>query len=1211
MAQDKQVTDGASKANGLLAGLPPWAPWAIAIVAVLVVVAGFVWWYRKKRKQPAAAPAPATATTIGESTLADAWSAFLDKAPREASDYPVFVVLGDLDAGKSHLIDSRVAWKGQDARGRRSAFGLGEISFYLGPDVIVQEISTTVLHDYSEATTAALTALWKSLDGRAPKVVCVLDAPALALALPADVNELAQAMRGKINVLSSIHGNAAINVRVCLTKVDRLDQLDGAGAVDAVESSGFSALAAAVDAAGFDVHLPLIADRYGPGITGCLTPLDPYVSRALTSTSSSSFARVIRFFARMEPVLGKLSPFLEVLRGREAVSKTPTLGDLSLSAKAPSDHIGDPFAIDPQAASTNARDAELRTQRNCLVALGLAASLTGGFSGYHVYTIHKARVAVDAFVKSTRWTADSAAGDDRTRAERRAGQGLEEVSISAVPWPPLWVSFTDERRQLREDFTEALRTTYVLPALEGRPDRDQLVYALGLLYAARHNDLGALVRDHATHWAARLEIPDRVPEDYIVNSHQAWSGEIPTPTVATDGNDATTKEWGVYLGELETLFTSEEITPTQLETVQHRAISLGKQLEDARFYKIISATLEILSRDNRQEIKHLVASLPEQSQTPAWVTDNHDTLVSLLSLVRGSALSPVKVDGVISLQQLLDHVAPSRGPVAPAASATPSASAAGSAAAAGPAAPEDCRLTLEGKDYRLCPTSWASVLRRSGMGLLVEAFIATKRGKDGYAFFASDPPSYVAVGAAGTPGRGPTTVIRGVYSRDAVEGDVKPVLLGFEKQLEDAPLATKRKDALRSHVQSESARYALGYSNELRAYYGGYVYKPASAAALEYDLAELASPSSWLATFLNTVASQTNLDLKGTAPYLNGLTTKLEPFKPVAEIAGKLDKYTGVVSKMLPPPLPPSDKPPVLADLLSPEGKVALDILRNEKDNALAAVTPPLDSAGLTPDLRGPFLGPVTAAYNFGRDNLKQVIEQRWKQEILGPCAPVLARYPFNRAAEQEASISDLEACFTPIKGRFWDGFNRLIAPICDLREGSWYARPAPSGLDSPPLPAGLLKTVNGLAQMSARLWDKDGKPQPLSIGAQAQPLPPPQPGDAAVTLSQLHTGETSVFGFNQTPAPQTLDLLWWSQGTSSIDIQLLARDSGKKQYQTLPAPDSAWSFYRLLDRAASISKQLEVTWNVPIDDAGRTLKIRFVLTSDPWAPFRPPQAAP
>lgn len=41
------------------------------------------------------------------------------------------------------------------------------------------------------------------------------------------------------------------------------------------------------------------------------------------------------------------------------------------------------------------------------------------------------------------------------------------------------------------------------------------------------------------------------------------------------------------------------------------------------------------------------------------------------------------------------------------------------------------------------------------------------------------------------------------------------------------------------------------------------------------------------------------------------------------------------------------------------------------------------------------------------------------------------------------------------------------------------------------------------------------------------------------------------------------------------------------------------------------MSKQLEVTWKVAVDDAGRTSDIRFRLGSDPWAPFQPPPASP
>jgi hypothetical protein len=151
-----------------------------------------------------------------------------------------------------------------------------------------------------------------------------------------------------------------------------------------------------------------------------------------------------------------------------------------------------------------------------------------------------------------------------------------------------------------------------------------------------------------------------------------------------------------------------------------------------------------------------------------------------------------------------------------------------------------------------------------------------------------------------------------------------------------------------------------------------------------------------------------------------------------------------------------------------------------------------------------------------------------------------------------------------------------------------------------------MLDRTNALLGTQAALWDKGGKPQALSLGIRALPFPAPKSGDPAIILAQLQTGEISVFGFNQTPAFQSLPLAWSKQGTSSINVQVSSQSgsTASSQTQSTPPATSAWSFYRLLQQADP-PQQLVWKWHLPLSSTGtQTSPVSFAMTSDPWAPF-------
>ncbi|MGK3983859.1 hypothetical protein WME99_12525 [Sorangium sp. So ce136] len=1214
-------TEVAGKTESLLGGVPGWAWMALAVIVVVGGAALAVWLVRRRKR--AALPAPAKAPSLAKDSLLDLWNDFLDKQPRAARGYPVFVVLGDAAVGKTDLIDARIDLKKQAAQFRKSAEQSDLMQLYPGGGLLIQEILAPLLRDTSEDARAALAALWSAIRWQAPTVVTVLDASRLLECPPAELRELGQLTRGKIDILSGLRGKP-VTVRLCLTRLDGIE--------------GYKELVAVLrDRGGLNQPLPLGGDTSSAGLQRCLAPLEACLPGAVALLSSEGFDRLVGFLARARALLEALSTFMAGLGEDRGVA----IDGLYLSALDPEEHLGDPFVVDPRTAAAlaaDARQAEWRLRTICLAILVFSATAMAGFYGYHDHRLGKASGAVDRFARAAAQGPRATAGDDLDEAERAAGEQLAELFRSEGIWPLLRYSFTDDKQQLRKRFVDAVRTAYLLPLLDGRLDRDRLVYAVGLAYAARDNDLGALVRRVGGEtFAERIGVPGPVPEDYVENSERAWSKvaqAVPSTPVDPRSPSTDLDVWFDYLADLNGAYARDELTLSQLKDLQQRAVPLADVLDVSTWYPTVRSILDLPSRRRRLDLDAMFGPLAAAPTAPPWVNDNHDTLAGLLAMVQNARLRPTRVDG-ISLQELLTLLAPQAAPAAPAAasataaaaSSAPAAPAAASAAAAAssaappasgsaPAAsapaPADrtYRLTINEQTFTFSAGGWSSLIGHSQMALLVDAFIADVARRGRWPFFSAQA-GYADVGRAAVPGRGASGAIEGVYTKEAFNADVKPSLEAVDAALGAAPLSSAKKESFRVYLRDQTRSYAGRLERELRGYYRSFQLTVRSPAVLQIAIGDMSLPSSWFTSFLATFADNASLDTesKTAGAYLAPFSDDLAAFRPIVDVMTpqkgqypKLDAYTKVLA-------PLADTAPAasaagasgagLADNLSPLGKAALGMLLADKDSVLVQVQAWLDASGVAGEDAAPFLSPVHAAYRFGLAEINQAVARAWQHDVLGPARPVLSRFPFDRSAGQDAAVADVEALFLPGKGQFWEAFDRLIAPVCVQRDDGWAARSSPLG--SPALPEGMLGQVNALEAMARALWSKEGKRQPLALSVRPRPLPVGTFDGKSVTMAYLRTGEASSFAFNQMASVQPLSIAWWDQRSSWIGIQLTSPD-GKTRDQSTATYDSTWSFYRLLQRASSF-KDGVATWPVPLDDAGRaTTPVSFELSPDPWA---------
>jgi type VI protein secretion system component VasK len=290
-----------------------------------------------------------------------------------------------------------------------------------------------------------------------------------------------------------------------------------------------------------------------------------------------------------------------------------------------------------------------------------------------------------------------------------------------------------------------------------------------------------------------------------------------------------------------------------------------------------------------------------------------------------------------------------------------------------------------------------------------------------------------------------------------------------------------------------------------------------------------------------------------------------------------------------------------LSAALGPLGRSALALVGGQPGTPREQAEQFLDKAGVIGSLRRPFLDPFDSVYRMGVHEIEHTLAKHWQNETLPLLSPLFSRFPFNQAAEREVAPEELEV-LNQSSGAFFHDVRGFYAPALSEQSGTYRVRTGALGPLS--LPKDMLPTINQMVRLSSALFDSTGKKRPLRFtvrsvpGSRASDFRAVQPA-----MDFLQVGKTSIYSFNQRTSADALQIEWWNQGAAVVGIESTSARSGRKHTETLEVADSAWSFYRLLQKSTLDSDGIS-TWHIASDDANQAQSIRFALEPDPWALF-------
>lgn len=1161
------------------------------------------------RRQMLQATAPNAAAPLEPNTLIKIWRAFLAALPSDARDtvknYPTVTVFGPPGVGKSQLIRSKLDWQGQASQFLPSHTDNPLLQIYLGAKLVAHEFGATLLGNASPVTRAALQKLWTPIyKRRQATAVLVFKVSALEKTPPEQMAEMAQLIRGKLTLLAQISGHP-VETRICLTHMDRMRGY--------LEFARFCIRHRLPQEIQIQPALEAGSMREGTADYQRFLPL------ALTSLPSTEFCQVVQFLRAVPPQLAFLDALLQPLSRGGLAGQPPRLDRLYFFSSKDSERGSDPLAVRRENPNRWENSPILNAMWNARWALaGCAAILIAFFSFLtvvavrHGRSVHHAQEAVHKFESAVKRAHDKAGVSSESvavrAAEKVARKEVTDVLATDKRWLICHLMYGREKEQLPESLLGAIRQGYLLPMLEkfgAQRDIDRTLYTLGIIYSSRDNPLGGLINAQQQDVTTLLELPDGIIRDYIELTETPWTG---SPAVAWSRllsqhqtSPATSiQPWLTYFSALEIAVREKVVTPEQIRRLQQASAPLLHVTDAVRRDRMLGQIYHLLLEESPiLEVLKPLADTHLTLSPPPWLRDQLTPLSGILHLIHDSDPDSAR-DDQLSLRQvvrLLDDLDGRR-----------------------KATDITYDFELQGRPFSFSARSWLDLILRSRhraiMGSLGNDDTPAKPSRRRHRHRSRghrrerEPTVKVASDADAGPAPPPDS-----YSRAQFEKDIKPLLQRLAKGLQENPdLAPEDRGTLNRYVADEVRRYAKRYCDSLLALHRSYVFPGGGVAATHQALISMVQPTGSLVQHLKTVADNANIaDLKG--PYLQPLATCLTTFTPLVNLmaSGKeggypnLKPYVEIVGGIIkeldtgkPAGQKEDGKAAMLSDLVSPVGRTALAVLDENPASHERKTEQFLASIGLGGAMGQPLLAPMRHVTRLGIAEVEQAVAQQFQSTLLPLVSPLISHFPFERTADKEVQPAELEI-LKPTEGAFWLTFRAIFGPVVLEKNGDWSARKWQRG--SLNLPTELLPMANHMTRLSRQLFTREGARQPLQISV--KPLPfSATAGGVPLTMIFLRSGKAQVFGVNAIPSSRPLAISWWQSDVASVGAEFSIATSGRKQSQSIEVSDSAWSFFRLLDKATAQTDGRVMTWNLPSDGGQPPIDVRFELGSDPWQIF-------
>jgi type VI secretion system protein ImpL len=1247
----KSVSGDVTTLGKLWQMVSPYAVWvlvigALAFLVYAVVKWGVPWWRQRRSASPAAGGPP----PMSSARLLRVRQAFLSGLPwanrAAVVDLPNVVVLGPAGSGKTQLIGLDVDWQRQARQFLPSYTVDSLLQMYLGPDCVVQEVSAPLLEDESPGARGALRRMWQKSFSHRQKglAVLALDVRWLADTPPDEQRRMAQLLRGKLNLMSEAC-RGPVETRLCLTHMDGLE--------------GFEDFARLLKKHGVPLSFGIPKQGEEGKLASLLQGQEQYLALGLTSLPVDDFERLEHFYSQGDRSFSALGRFVSALLEGDTLSYKPKLTRLYFSSLTPEARASDTLSVVAEESSTESlRQLYLRThlRRAALIAAVGCLPVIAAYA--HFYSLlGDAQEQLQRFedtVAELKEQGLESRGEVVEQQVNAAADALLQLKRAERWWPPLSTSFPDEMLDLRQRLARGIRESHLRPALERCQKRphdcrpEQVIYLLATLHASNSDGLGTFVstsvqpqhsrrlRDNLTGetaaatasstlektrtWISALELREPLVATYVLASDTPWERTPPCRrgAVQVSNNNADEdwscwpyverltfesqlKPWGDHLLFLRKTLEAGYKGLPELDARREERERLQAQLADLDVYASLPSVLNLIDASAVQVNTRHFQGVETTVEVLEWLRTNRDTLAAVLRMEEEAYAGYLAVEKMTPSELLtrdgLWLTGNNKGPY---------------------------RIEMLQQSFEFRPPQ----LSRDLLQALLDSY--EKSGR-------------LTVGPQAALHEGQL-----VLSRTPFDADLKPLVDDFTQRLKNAQLPLEEAAKREAYIQKRVAVFSQGYREGLFHTIRGYHFTAPRRLLLD-ELARLTQPSSEQVDMLRDVATRANLEpLEGA--YYEPLRNAVAPFRPIIQLMtadkngfyAALTPYQALVAQMhdeldpvsktgkdkgakdkaggkdaKPAEAPAKDKASEegepakadtgtgeLADMMTPLEKVALTMLLEEEGSYLRKAQEWLDQQGITGELRQPFLEPFLQVQRLGKQELEATLARQWEEATGRMLKPMLERYPFNPDSKEDVDPGELEVLRRK-DGAFWHFVDQMFSRVAMARGTQWSLR-GPLR-DKLTLPDEMLLSLSRLDRLAKLLWDDEGRPRPLMLKVQPQPLPAPPMTGVFVTMSSLKCGKTTAYGFNQSPTWQEFPLSWWDQQVSSIVLELRSPARDVPQYLSLPWNRSAWSCFRLFEEATLTTDQRR-QWNLALQGnnvSKRGVDISFGLKGDPWVPFR------